>query len=271
MAVSYVDVTRKFEITRLHSTYEHHWDSRFCFLGESHDFWEIVYVDSGRVESVADDRVYMLDGGNVLFHSPMTFHTIRSADGSAPHVMNLSFSTIGIPPENLASGVFSLDLRERAEFMHIFRLTETVVHGGGGEYGATEAASALESFVLRLCRSITAESKQSTSEAASEYRRVVSAMSEAVCDNLTLSELARRTHVSVSYIKLLFARYAGVSPKHYYSTMRATEAARLLSDGMAVGEVAEYMGFSSPNYFAIFFKKHVGATPGEYKRKNRLV
>lgn len=265
----FTSVERHFEITRLYSTFEHHWNSEFCFNGESHDFWEIVYVDSGRVEAVADDRVYLLDGGNILFHSPMTFHTIRSADGTSPHARNLSFSTRGTPPANLSSGVFTLSHAEREEFVRIFELAKISTEGERDPDFATEAAVSLEAFVLRLCRSLNVESKQSSAISAAEYRRIVSSMTDTVCENLSLSEIAQRNHISVSYVKILFQRYAGVSPKSYYSSLRAAEAAKMLSDGMSVSEVADRMKFSSPNYFEIFFKRQMGITPGKYKnRKN---
>jgi two-component system response regulator YesN len=44
-------------------------------------------------------------------------------------------------------------------------------------------------------------------------------------------------------------------------------AARLLDEGFSATEIADKMNFSSPNYFSVFFKKHTGTMPSEYKKK----
>ena len=66
-----------------------------------------------------------------------------------------------------------------------------------------------------------------------------------------------------------FARYAGISPKAYYSKLRCEEAVRLLESGLAVQEIAEMMQFSSASYFSEFFKKHMGVTPGKFIRSRQ--
>ena len=91
-------------------------------------------------------------------------------------------------------------------------------------------------------------------------------MRENVMQNLPLTEIAALCYVSVSYLKLLFRKYAGASPKEYYSNLRLTEAILLIKEGLSTTEIAERMKFSSPNYFCSFFKKRTGVTPSEYRR-----
>ena len=107
----------------------------------------------------------------------------------------------------------------------------------------------------------------STTKSAQEYRKIVEAMRRGLHKNLTLSDLSKECHVSVSYIKTLFQTQVGISPKLFYTQLRRTEALRLLMGGVPVGEVAERMNFSSPNYFSSFMKKHLGMPISEYLRK----
>ena len=104
-----------------------------------------------------------------------------------------------------------------------------------------------------------------TNASAIEYNKVVSDMARCVCEGYDLSTFAKRSSISLSYLKLLFSKYAGVSPKSYYTALRATEAARLLRTGMGVSDVAFHMSFASAAYFTLFFKKHFGITPQKYK------
>ena len=91
-------------------------------------------------------------------------------------------------------------------------------------------------------------------------------MNREVYTNLSLSDFAAKEHISVSYVKTLFYRYAGISAKSYYISLRVNEATKLLVADVPIREIAEKMNFSSPNYFSLFFKKHMGVTPNEYKK-----
>ena len=103
-------------------------------------------------------------------------------------------------------------------------------------------------------------------QSAIEYRRLASFMSEHVNENLTLTELAAKNNVSVSYVKLLFGTYAGMSPKAYFNQLRLRRATELLREGKTVTEVADLMNFSSPNYLSAFYKRLSGTPPTERQK-----
>ena len=92
-------------------------------------------------------------------------------------------------------------------------------------------------------------------------------MTEQAGENLNLSDLAAEHHVSISYIKYLFKKYAGVSPKAYYTQLRVFKATKLLKEGATVAEVADQMNFSSASYFSAFYKKQTGVLPSSLKEK----
>ena len=49
---------------------------KFYTSGESHDFWELVYVDAGEIEATADDKHYILSQGEAIIHRPMEYHNL---------------------------------------------------------------------------------------------------------------------------------------------------------------------------------------------------
>lgn len=63
----------------------------YIYHGESHDFWEMVYVDKGEIIATADTKDITLCQGEALFHKPMEFHKLRSNGISAPNVFVMSF------------------------------------------------------------------------------------------------------------------------------------------------------------------------------------
>ena len=42
----------------------------FVFHGESHDFWEFLYVDQGSVIVQAGENHFRMEAGDIIFHEP---------------------------------------------------------------------------------------------------------------------------------------------------------------------------------------------------------
>lgn len=251
-----------FTLTNFYSAIKFDWNESFIFNGESHDFWEAVFVSSGEVEVTEDENVYLLGEGDLIFHAPMEFHRIKSSGGSCPRGFIFSFSAVGEIPEVLKSGVFSLEPSQIKHYGDICDKIYGFYHSDVSPLRGQEAASLLSAFLIKISRKAVTPSP-TTSRSAAEYRRIVSYMWENVNENLMLSDIALGNNVSVSYVKLIFSTYAGISPKIYFNQLRVRRATELLNNGMTVSEVAYAMNFSSPNYFSAFYKNQTGISPSE--------
>lgn len=260
-------VERKFFITGFFSSYAFSWDSEFVFNGESHEAWEIVFVQAGRVEVTENEKVYRLERGNMIIHAPWEFHRIKSADGTSPRLLVMSFFAEGDLPENISEGIFNVGEDAGEEYRGIFdRISAFLNSDDSSCYAGQDAADRLSSFLIEICGE-NATARLDTSPSAAEYRRLVLAMSSGVCENKALADFAHECGDSVSYIKKLFAKYAGISPKAYYNNLRVARAMELLKEGKTISEVAEEMNFSSSSYFSAFFKKHTGSAPVQHKKR----
>ena len=257
-------INKKFEIDCFHTAFRFSYPSDFIFKGERHDFWEATVVTDGMVTVTEDDNVYTMEAGDIIFHAPLVFHRLQSADGTEPQGYTLSFHTVGELPGELVGGLFRLDSREIGELEEIMSVLIPFVNSGeGGEFTAQLVRDMLSVYIIQLSLK-KARTASVDSESAREYRKIVRLMEDNLNSNLTLEDFARRESISVSYLKLLFSMYAGVSPKSYYDSLRAAEAVKLLLSGISVNRVAEAMNFSSPNYFSVFFKRHHGMPPYRY-------
>ena len=67
----------------------------FYFAGESHNFWEAVFVESGKVTATADERIYHLLEGQLLFHKPGEYHRIWCEQGCDAKTNIISFTASG--------------------------------------------------------------------------------------------------------------------------------------------------------------------------------
>ena len=261
-----VPIEETFSIKGYYSAIRFDWSDDFVFSGESHGFWEAVFVESGEVEVTEDENVYVLGAGNIIFHAPLEFHRIKSSGGTKPKGFIFSFLTSGELPEAIKGGVFTLEPSHIGRFTRLSDKIYEFVHGGESTLLGLETGALLTEFIIKLS-SKQAISGGSMTQSAAEYRRLVSFMSEKVTENLTLSDIAEQNNVSISYVKLLFSTYAGISPKAYFNQLRVRRATELLGEGLSVTEVADLLNFSSPNYFSAFYKKHTGLSPSEKQRE----
>ena len=263
-----VSVDKKFDIVSFSSAYEYKWDQNFVFLGENHEQWEIVLVTDGCVEVTEDEKIYRLGAKDMILHASMEFHRIRSSEGSSPSVMVMSFMPVGALPSELKNGVFTLNDTLFNEYLSVFKNIYRIIHGTDEDkYFTQEASAMLSAFLIHLAKTPKQQMLPLSNAATNEYKKAVRAMSDGICENLTLPDIAKRCNISVSYLKFLFAKYAGVSPKTYYSNLRIQHSCELLKQGMSVTDVANTVNFSSPNYFCVFFKRHIGISPLEYQKK----
>lgn len=85
-------------------------------------------------------------------------------------------------------------------------------------------------------------------------------------EGLSVASLAKDAGVSEVYFRKEFAKYCGVSPGAYISSVRIENAKTLLGTGYyTVTETAMRCGFDSVSYFSARFKEAVGVPPKQYK------
>ena len=101
-------------------------------------------------------------------------------------------------------------------------------------------------------------------------RRAIEYIRDNLHRELTVAELAEVACLSPFHFSRMFKLVTGRTPHAFVSAARLEEARRLLSRGAAsLAEVAHRSGFSGQSAFSTAFKRAVGCTPGEYRRRSR--
>lgn len=84
----------------------------------------------------------------------------------------------------------------------------------------------------------------------------------------SIAELARRAHLSPRYFSLKFKAIMGQTIENYILEKKIERAAYLLAEhGMAVGEVADALGYQNIYYFSKQFKQFKGVSPSKWLRQ----
>ncbi|MCR5214257.1 MAG: response regulator [Eubacterium sp.] len=88
--------------------------------------------------------------------------------------------------------------------------------------------------------------------------------------NITLENLAPLFGYNSSYLGKIFSKRMGVNFNTYLDQIRIEHSKELLLSGKAqVYKVAEMVGYKNVDYFHIKFKKYVGISPAEYRKRGK--
>jgi AraC family transcriptional regulator len=106
----------------------------------------------------------------------------------------------------------------------------------------------------------------------SSLTRVLERIETHVQGPLPVSELAEAAGLSVFHFGRAFRQSMGSSPYQYLLARRIEHAKSLLPDSdKSVAQVAASVGFAQQNHFSHVFKKHMGFSPNEFRRRSSEV
>ncbi len=245
-------------------------EPEFVFSGEMHDFWEIVFVESGFVTASAEEQIFNLRHGELLFHKPNEFHRISTNGEKPAHLLILSFAAFGSGMKDFARKCYTLSDEEIQKYLETFELVKKACESYDGEkidpLLSSKACSALEFFLLNLKEKATAKIKPSSPN-EKRYKEIVTVMKEHCTEWLNVDDIAALCHMSPSNMKRIFSLYCDIGVSKYFLTLKLKKACKMLLNGMSIVEVSSALGFCSVNYFHTVFKREIGVTPSNYVLK----
>lgn len=250
------------DILAFHRSLNRLFEQNHDFSGERHPFYELVFVSEGTVGITAEEEVYTLSRGQILIHYPEEFHRIWSEFESFPHVRNLSFYAAALP--SFGSRVLQLTEEEQAELASICDDTARGLENNDRTL-LNETRIRLELWLLELSKNGGEVAVRPTSPSALRYAEIVNVLHAHMREQLSAQEIASLCNISLSALKKIFTRYAGMGVARYFTEMKMRYAAEQLQAGMRVGEVAAALGYFDQNYFSTVFRRVMGAPPGTFR------
>ncbi|MCR5608539.1 MAG: AraC family transcriptional regulator, partial [Lachnospiraceae bacterium] len=114
-------------------------------------------------------------------------------------------------------------------------------------------------FIIKLGQSDDMENMSEIVKKAMYY------VYEHYSENITLSDMAALTGVSLQYFSKLFKDETGFNFVNWLNGFRVNKAKEFMSSNQyTIKEVCFKAGFNDPNYFSRIFKKYEGKAPTEY-------
>lgn len=260
----------------------------FHYDGESHDFWEMVYIDKGEMICTADKNRFLLKSGEMTFHKPNEFHNLSGDNQTAPNISILTFECKSRAMKQFDGKIFRLSSEERTilsrlfdEGLATFRLVneqdpliQRMVKLENPPYGSSQMIkNLLEIFLIMLCRNTDVVTKRSRRsyvidgvDVPCQVKEILDYLQANLYGRVTVQDIAAKLGKSESTVKKIFASYRKGGIMHHYNNLKIQEAKKLIRQGKYnISQISDMLCFDSPQYFSKCFKTAVHMTPREYK------
>jgi AraC family transcriptional regulator len=101
-----------------------------------------------------------------------------------------------------------------------------------------------------------------------KIREVQVFLAQNLASDVDLSTIARQAALSPYYFTRQFTAMVGMPPYRYLIMLRIQRAALLLRESdLTVTQILHRVGFHSPSHFTTTFRRHMGVSPTDYRRR----
>ena len=286
MKTTYVKTQIKnlINITKLVTIHYYEFDKNFRFDGESHNFWEMVYVDKGQVLIKRDKEEFVVNQGGLIFHKPNEFHAIK-AHQSEPSFFVVSFSCNSpsmVYLENfhtkldktLQSYISAIIKESENTFvipkndttLKILTLKENSVIGG-----QQLIKTYLEQLLILLIRKINKIGNNVfPNKESMENHLAVSIkqyLEQNVENQLKITDVCKKLGYSKSYLSKIFHEQTGCTIANYCNYVKIKQAKKLIRENnLNFAQISDKLSFDNPQYFSRVFKRFEKITPTAFKK-----
>lgn len=97
--------------------------------------------------------------------------------------------------------------------------------------------------------------------------KAIQFMQQNLSRQITLDNIARSAHLSISFFSRKFKADTGYAPIEYFNHLRIQKACQLMHfSNLRINEVASQIGIDDPFYFSRLFKQQMGISPLAYRK-----
>ena len=271
-------------ISAVYTIHYFKYGKNFRFKEESHNFFELVYLDSGHAIALSNGKKIDLEQGQAIIHKPNEKHTIYTNDKFANSAI-ISFECKDKVMYELCGKILNFDNEQKSLLnkvineaklsytdplneLNLTKMNKRAVAPFGGDQIIKNCTELLFISLLRNLYSADNQFSPSVGGLHSPLvQDIMNMLNDRInsCEPVSLEEISFGAGYSKSYIKTKFKQETGKSILQFFIEMKIERAKMLLSHGdKTVNEVSDSLGFNSVQYFCRQFKLHTDMTPTTY-------
>jgi len=280
---------RCLDIRQIYTIHYFEYTSSYAFVGESHNFWEFLYVDKGEVQVTADDTRYDLSRGQLIFHPPGQFHALSANGIVAPNLVVVSFRCDSPAMEFFKGRILTAGSEERtllARIIHVSRelfsnpLNDPTTHqmtlAQQPPFGSGQLLCAwIEELLIRLIRrddSYAVQTREQPRHTQARVDQISAYLEQRLDQNLSIHQIGRDNLIGRAQLEQTFHRATGGGVIDHFNRMKIEAAKQLIRENqLNFTQIAARLGFRSVQYFSRRFKLTTGMSPSEYARSVKML
>ena len=292
--MGYNGVTLKHSLTigKIYSIHYFEYMNNFSFEGETHNFWEFICVDKGEVGVTAGNSSTVLKKGDIAFHQPNEFHSVKATGEIAPNLVVISFQCDDEIMYFFKEKILKIDETERNLLANIIiearrcfncRLDNPYLQNmpmkEPDQFGAEQLILIhLEHLLIHLIRRYShpiplgkrlpqIQPQKSTKNRSDleVFNRVVDYLESNLTTHVTIEQICHDNLIGRSQLQKIFRIQCNMGIIEYFSMLKINAAKEMIrTNRMNFTQISEHLGYTSIHYFSRQFKKTTGMTPSEY-------
>jgi len=249
----------------------------YHFVGERHGYFELTYVDRGRMETEIDGRRYVLGENDLILYGPGQFHRQEIPVGESCSYLTVVFDMEVAPGgdggpgyEVILDKIFGYNKKIRALIRDFVDESNSQI-----PYMNSLMLCLLEEMVIRLLQweFVGNEEEHPVKEVQQHYQdelldKILVYIGETLRESITVAEICQKFSLSRSSLQLLFKENLQQTPKRYIMESKLEKAAGLIRENQyTISQIALMLGFHSIHYFSRAFANKYGMAPSEYAKQ----
>lgn len=256
----------------------------------THDFLELVYIESGNGKQYIDGKEYMVARGDLLFINYNHTHAFSSEKGMVYYNIYVKPELLSEELINTENALQMLSLTAFEDFRESIGEDRQLVQFSGVEmtdlehclqamYREWEKEANGKEAVMKSYLTIILTymfRKMAVYEERPENRKnkiesLIKSIEENCTQKLTLKELSDRCFYNPSYFCRIFKEYSGMTLTEFIHESRIKRSCELLATtSMTIEEIAVHVGFSSKTQYYKRFRALMGESPADYRKKVKI-
>ena len=227
-----------------------------------HNKFELLYVSSGEMSHVVEDRKYRIGSGDLVLVKPSTYHYLECLSEQPYQRHNILFDPkqIGVDVSGLPEDTEVISLLNNPIAIGLFQKLDYYHRGLASEEFADFLASVLRELFLNL-RIFSNTRHREKTLLSPILTRALDYINENLFTITDVEEIAQALYISPSYLFYLFRTTLHQTPKKYITDKRLLAAQRQILAGGKPTEVYKVCGFRDYTTFFRSYTAYFGHNP----------
>ena len=255
-------------INEIYSFYYNVKGSDYKFEGESHNFYELVYVDNGKLMNFVNNEKFELEEYELMIFGVDQFHRQEVINDKVCSYLTVNFDLDMEDPSVLLNRKFKIN-RE------ILDLINNYVKESSLKIPFREDLMIchLKQIIILLLQENARKDNVKPVSPITQYfedeliNEIIIYINQNVYSPITIDDVCTKFSVSRSSLQNMFKDNLKVAPKQYINEIKLSKSKILIKENKNnISAIALMLGFSSIHYFSRKFTQRYGITPSDYAK-----